>query len=278
MCPQQPCPCTTEHPSTAAGVLVPMALELLPNQSSGGWMLPSRRAHGLLLGMEQWGKASYAAGSVLTVLRNGVAKWRSCGTRSRDCAAVEMMEKRLDLSFPRFWLQKLEHASVLKIAKIESGLGGRHSHNGKCWTFLSSGVGRMTSALYLELLIRSRCRAFVAVKGWHLCQMKFLIGLTLSSATAPGWSSKLQNCETLYGHPFKTLKGWINRKRSLLVLLAKVRLAEALNWRRGKQGSEVSGQPTEIQIFPSDDVHQWKLELEIKGFKSLWAPILTIKG
>lgn len=76
-----------------------------------------------------------------------------------------MMEKRLDLSFPRFWLQKLEHASVLKIAKIESGLGGRHSHNGKCWTFLSSGVGRMTSALYLELLIRSRCRAFVAVKG-----------------------------------------------------------------------------------------------------------------
>lgn len=43
-CPQQWGHCSTEQPSTAAGVPVPVVLELLSSQSSGGWMLPSRRA------------------------------------------------------------------------------------------------------------------------------------------------------------------------------------------------------------------------------------------
>lgn len=54
---------------------VPVPLELLSSQSSGGWMLPSRRAYGLLLRVEQWGKASYAAGS-MPVLRNGVGQMK----------------------------------------------------------------------------------------------------------------------------------------------------------------------------------------------------------
>lgn len=111
-----------------------------------------------------WEKASYPAGSV-PVLRNGVAELRHCGKRSTDCAAVEVMEKRLRRSFPRFWLQELEHRSVLKAAQVESDLGDRDSHYGKCWKFVSSGIRRMASALSGELLIRSRCSAFVAVKG-----------------------------------------------------------------------------------------------------------------
>lgn len=67
------CHGTSEQPSTAAGAPLPGALELLSCQSSGGWMLPSRKAQGFLLGMVQWGKASYAAGDV-PVLRNGVAR------------------------------------------------------------------------------------------------------------------------------------------------------------------------------------------------------------
>lgn len=88
-----------------------------------------------------------------------VGKW------STDCAGAEMLKKRLGMSFPRFWLQELELESVLKAAQIKSAMGDRHSHYGKCWKFVGSGIRRMASALSVELLIRSRCSAFVAIKS-----------------------------------------------------------------------------------------------------------------